>query len=155
MRARRLVKRRHLPTAFDGEGARRYGGRWNSPGRAVVYLGGTPAIAALELMVHNARATLLDEQFVIVPVDVPDELVLDLDTSVLPVGWSDPADTSAAAAIGDAWLDSAASVALRVPSAVTLLDTNLLLNPAHPDIARAVIGEARGFRFDARLARDG
>lgn len=152
MRAWRLVKRRYLDGAFDGEGARRYGGRWNSPGRPVVYLGGTPAVAALEVMVHNARATLLDERFVIVPVDVPDELVLDLDTSVLPPGWHDPTDTAAAAAIGDAWLESAASLALRVPSAVTLLDTNLLLNPAHPDMARAVIGEPRTFRFDARLA---
>ncbi len=153
MRAWRLVKRRYLEGAFDGEGARRYGGRWNSPGRAVVYLGGTPAVAALEVMVHNARASLLDEQFVIVPVDVPDELVLDLDTSVLPVGWHDPTDTGAAAAVGDAWLDSAASVALRVPSAVTLLDSNLLLNPAHPDIARVTIGEPRAWRFDERLAR--
>lgn len=153
MRAWRLVKRRYLAGAFDGEGARRYGGRWNSPGRAVVYLGSTPAVTALEVLVHNARATLLDEQYAIVPVDVPDELVLELDPTVLPDHWHDPTDTTAAAAVGDAWLDSAASVALKVPSAVTLLDLNVLLNPAHPDMKRVVIGEPRAWRFDERLAR--
>jgi len=33
----RILKSAHAATAFDGEGARLYGGRWNSPGTAVVY----------------------------------------------------------------------------------------------------------------------
>ena len=38
VRGYRLVKRKWLQTAFDGEGARLYGGRWNSKGKAGVYL---------------------------------------------------------------------------------------------------------------------
>ena len=33
----RLTKARYLATAWDGEGAKRAGGRWNSVGTAVVY----------------------------------------------------------------------------------------------------------------------
>ena len=37
---------------LDGEGARLYGGRWNSPGQAVVYASSTLALAALEYLIH-------------------------------------------------------------------------------------------------------
>src|SRR5690606_12132165 len=60
-----IVKRAFASQAFDGEGARLYGGRWSSPGKPVVYLGGTPAIAALEVLAHNARPGLLSASFAI------------------------------------------------------------------------------------------
>ena len=34
----RIVKQKHSRSAFSGEGARRFGGRWNSPGVSMVYL---------------------------------------------------------------------------------------------------------------------
>lgn len=52
--------------ALDGEGARRFGGRWNSPGRPVVYFADHPALAVLEVIVH------LD----VAPDDLPDDYVL-------------------------------------------------------------------------------
>lgn len=148
----RLVKDRFTHVAFDGEGARRYGGRWNSPGRPMVYLGGTPAIAALEVMAHNARTSLLLERFVIIEARTRSDLVLDLDPAALPEHWNDPEDTSATTAIGDAWLQSRSSVALRVPSAVLPLEQNLLLDPLHEAFAAVTIGEPRPFTFDRRLA---
>ena len=48
----RLVHARYVAHAFDGEGARLYGGRWNSPGRPAVYTAGSLALAALEVLVH-------------------------------------------------------------------------------------------------------
>ncbi len=44
----RLTKTRFLPTAWDGEGARRSGGRWNSTGTAVVYASSTLSLALVE-----------------------------------------------------------------------------------------------------------
>lgn len=147
----RIVKERFAATAFDGEGARLYGGRWNSPGRPVVYLGCTPAIAALEILAHNARLNLLETSYVIVEARVPDDAVLDLGPAGLPEGWNDPADPGAAARVGDAWLDSRASLALRVPSAVLPLEFNLVLNVGHPRMGEVEVGEPLPFRFDPRL----
>lgn len=148
----RIVKRALADRAFTGEGARLYGGRWNSPGRPAVYLGGSPATAALEVLAHNARPSLLSQQFVILEARLPQDAVLDLDVSTLPVGWNDPQDQTLAAAIGDAWLSSAASLALRVPSAVIPLEKNLVVNVAHHRFEELVMGEPQPFGFDPRLA---
>jgi RES domain-containing protein len=40
---------------LDGTGARRAGGRWNSSGRAVVYMAESIALAILENLVHMTR----------------------------------------------------------------------------------------------------
>ncbi len=152
MTAWRILKARYAATAFDGEGARLYGGRWNSAGRPVVYLGCTPAIAALEVLAHNARPALLEASYVIIEARLPDSAVLDLDAAALPPGWGDAADSRSAAAIGDAWLASGASLALRVPSAVLPLERNLVVNVRHPRYAEMQLGEPRPFRFDPRLA---
>ena len=40
---------------LDGEGAKLVGGRWNSPGRAVVYMAESVALAVIENLVHMSR----------------------------------------------------------------------------------------------------
>ena len=57
----RLCRRQHAD--LTGHGARVFGGRWNSPGRPVVYLAEHPALAALEVRVH------LDLPFELIPAD--------------------------------------------------------------------------------------
>ncbi|MBI5171468.1 MAG: RES domain-containing protein [Candidatus Melainabacteria bacterium] len=37
---------------MDGEGARLFGGRWNSPGLPAIYTSSHLSLAALELLVH-------------------------------------------------------------------------------------------------------
>ena len=56
MRVFRICRKAHA--AFDGEGARLYGGRWNRRGTAVVYASESLALAALELLVHAEPALL-------------------------------------------------------------------------------------------------
>ena len=52
LEAWRIVRERHAATALTGEGAARFGGRWNSRGVAVVYTSSTKSLAALENLVH-------------------------------------------------------------------------------------------------------
>ena len=49
----RIVRAARVNSAFTGEGARVYGGRWNSRGTAVIYVSEHESLAALELLVHN------------------------------------------------------------------------------------------------------
>jgi RES domain-containing protein len=53
--------------------------------------------------------------------------------------------------MGDAWLQSRTALALRIPSFVIPQETNLILNPAHPEIARVTV-TVEIFRYDPRLA---
>lgn len=148
----RITKARRAATAFDREGSRLVGGRWNHPGVRLVYLGEGVAIATLEMLVHLPGPALLADAYRLIRVDIPDELALDLPEGSLPVGWADPASHLASAPIGSDWVASGASVALRVPSAVVPFEHNILLNPAHAAFCEIRIGQPAPFLFDRRLA---
>jgi RES domain-containing protein len=138
MIAWRLCRRPHAD--LNGDGARRFGGRWNSPGRPVVYLAEHPALTALEVRVHlDLPFELLPVDYVLMRVAVPDAAIDE---------FAAPADTVAA---GDAWLAEARSPTLRVVSVLVPHSWNVLLNPRHPDSAQAVIREVEPFQFDPRL----
>ena len=124
---------------LDGEGARRAGGRWNSPGRAVVYMASSIPLAILENLVHMSRQDF-PKGYVVVSAVIPEDLeILSLaDDAKSPVG-------------GDEWFDSQASAVLRVSSVVVPGESNFLLNPAHPDFERIAVEPARLFEFDPRL----
>ncbi len=136
MIAWRLCRRPHA--TLDGEGARRFGGRWNSAGRPMVYLADHPALAALEVRVHlDLPFDLLPSDYVLMHVDVPEP------TSI------EPGATTVIA--GNTWLAAASSATVRVPSVLVPHAWNLLLNPRHPDAAQAEILAIDPFRFDPRL----
>ena len=70
---------RAIHADLKGEGARRYGGRWNSPGLAAVYFADHPALAVLEVRVHlDLPPTLLPEDYVLMGVGLPDDSVEEL-----------------------------------------------------------------------------
>jgi RES domain-containing protein len=126
---------------LSGEGARRFGGRWNSPGRAVVYGAEHPALAVLEVRVHlDLPFELMPEDFVLMRIALVDGMVTGLEAV--------PPQTVEA---GDVWLASAASGALRVPSVLIPHAWNILLNPRHANAELARVVSVEPFRFDPRL----
>ncbi len=149
----RIVKSRHVETAFDGEAARRYGGRWNSPGTAVVYASETLALATLEVLVHLQASRLLGF-YSAFEVTFDEALVRSVHMSDLPDNWRlSPASTELQR-IGDEWTENEDSPVLRVPSAViSLAGHNYLLNPNHPDFPRITVGPPNRVEFDPRLLR--
>ena len=46
----RITTRRFVESAFSGEGARLFGGRWNRPGQPLVYTAESRSLALLEMM---------------------------------------------------------------------------------------------------------
>jgi RES domain-containing protein len=127
---------------LDGEGARLYGGRWNSPGRAMVYMADSASLAVLEVWVH------LDLPFDLLPADyslMAFELTNTRIEEAPQQALVDPRK------FGDAWLATARSPILRVPSFIVPEETNLLINPLHPISARITLLSKRPFSFDQRL----
>jgi RES domain-containing protein len=146
----RIVKRKLAAQAFTGEGARIYGGRWNSPGIRVVYTSQSRALAALEILVHLESEEVL-EHYVMIEVRFDLELVTAVETSELPTDWqAEPAPLSLQS-IGDAWVTATTSAVLQVPSAIIPGENNFLLNPAHPDFSKLAFGMPAPFPFDPRL----
>ena len=147
----RLVKKKWSKQAFDGEGARRYGGRWNSKGKRCLYLASSPSLALLEIMVHLDDYSLLAD-YALYQMEIPDSSLLELDSDSLPDDWdADPAPLSTAQ-IGDEWLTSLASTALYMPSTIIPMEKIILINPAHqqyPEILKTVTEV--DFRADPRL----
>jgi RES domain-containing protein len=149
--AYRLSKSRYAATAFTGEGARLYGGRWSPTGVPVVYLSESLPLAALEVLVHLERPPLL-ETFVYFRLTFDSSLVLTVAPEDLPEAWNSNPEPLANAAIGEAWFREQASAILHVPSAVVPGSYNFLLNPVHPDFELVEIDGPRPFAFDSRLS---
>lgn len=149
-RAWRIVKTRFSADAFSGEGARIYGGRWNSSGIAMVYTAGSISLATLEVLVH-LDTTLVIPSYSICPVDFDDSLVEMLDPVALPSEWRQSPPPTSLQLIGNNWISRASSVVLSVPSAVVEDENNYLINPAHKDFKKLVIGNFKPFPLDPRL----
>ena len=148
MRFYRIADARHAPES--GDGARLHGGRWNSPGRAVIYACETQTGAMLEKLVHtNGR---MPKHQVCVTYEASDSLkVATLEPGDV-AGWEE-ADMIASRNAGDGWLDKAPSAVLRVPSVVFDVERNVLINPGHPDFRRIKLAGIEPVRWDERLFR--
>jgi RES domain-containing protein len=148
----RITKQKHAKTAFTGEGARLYGGRWNSLGRLVVYTAASRALALMEILVHLESAVVLS-RYVVFKVDIDDSLVADLPLNTLPKNWSTEPAPKRLQRLGDDWLDSGRSAVLRVPNAIVGGEFNYLLSPLHPDFPKLRISGPERFQIDRRLVK--
>lgn len=148
----RLVAPRWAASAFDGEGARLTGGRWNTKGVPLVYLASSLALAALELLVHIDYRRAL-EAHVALPATFDEQLALHVRREDLPTDWTKAEQILHTQALGDVWARSRTSVILAVPSAVVPSELNYLLNPQHPDAKKVQVGPSEPFHFDPRLLK--
>ena len=145
----RAVNEDYAARAFDGEGARVWGGRWNSAGRAVVYTSATTSLGLLEKMVHADSGLL--PFYIAIPVTFEAVLVETVVPTRLPVGWRSLPAPLTLQRIGDDWVDSMRSCILEVPSVVVPHESNFILNPGHPDFGSLEIGDAISLEIDQRL----
>jgi RES domain-containing protein len=148
----RICRAKFAGEAFSALGARRFGGRWNSPGTPMVYASSALALAAIELFVH-LEPNLQPGDLVAIAASLPKgEPAQRLGPADLPAnGWTD--DIAPLRAIGDAWIRDKTSLATQVPSAALRAEWNVLVNPLHPAIAQIEIEAPQPFHFDARMFR--
>ena len=150
MRAFRIADRRH--PIFDGTGAKLTGGRWNSPGRPVIYAAETFAGALLEVLVH-ANLGRVPRTHAVIEITIPESVSIETVRPEAIPGWDAP-DQIASREFGDHWLQELRSAVLLVPSFVARgHERNVLINPAHYDFSRIIASEPEGLLWDERLFR--
>jgi RES domain-containing protein len=133
---------------ISGEGARKYGGRWNKKGNAVVYTSVSISLSLLELLMHSVG---YDEIKVneLMTIETNVDQLKELTASQLKQGWQE--DIEYCRYIGDEFLESQSSLLMKVPSAIIPEEFNILVNPKHKDFGKVKIKGTRTFQFDARL----
>ncbi|MDA8327247.1 MAG: RES domain-containing protein [Nitrospiraceae bacterium] len=150
----RIAKEKYANSAFDGEGARRKGGRWTPKGFPAVYTAQTESLAALEQFVQ-----LGDEgrkiRFVCFKVEIPDGLTIkEIDLASLPDNWKDTPAPDGLKAYGFEWLTQGQSAVLKVPSALISSECNFILNPLHLDFQKIKISAPEKFCYDPRMWKE-
>jgi RES domain-containing protein len=148
--AYRISKAIYAAAIWSGIGARDNGGRWSSPGIAVVYAAENRSLAAMEQLVHLIKPRILSA-FVLASIAFDDRFIQRVDVRSLPNDWRDPYGPPALKRIGDNWIASGEYPVLAVPSVIIVSEWNFLLNPAHPEFPRFAKSPAEPFNYDARL----
>lgn len=133
---------------LTGEGARRTGGRWNSPGVPLVYTSSSLSLALVETLVH-IESDELPDSLTAFEIFIPDNDMEEL--ADVPEEWfADPLQRQSRR-YGDSWATEMRSLCLRVPSSVVRTELNILINPMHPAFQQVMVRSQRPFRLDTRL----
>ena len=146
----RLCTAKYAGAAFDGEGARLYGGRWSPKGIPLIYTAESRSLAILEVLANTDEPG----QLALIPwVFFRAELDADMIQAPdrVPEDWRQFPHSLATQDFGARWAQEGRSAALRVPSAVVPGEFNYLINPAHSGFKRVKIGRPEPFVFDPRL----
>ncbi|MDB5232092.1 MAG: hypothetical protein JWN76_2897 [Chitinophagaceae bacterium] len=143
---------RFSPAAFNedisGDGARKFGGRWNSKGYPVVYTSTTISLALVELLIHAISADHIKSNHLL-HIHLPEITAQEIKLSSLKKNWVQ--DFEYTQFIGDGFLREKSSLLLKIPSAVIPSENNLLINPLHPDFKKIKQVSSESFVFDTRL----
>lgn len=138
-----IAYRIHAPAhaAFDATGAFLQPGRWHLAGTRVIYAAEHASLAVLETLIHAGGRKLPPRA--LTRIEIPDDLVIE------SAGW---VEMPASQAFGEAWVREARTAVLRVPSvAVNRMESNFVLNPAHPDFTRITHATAQSYVFNPRF----
>jgi len=143
----RIVHQRYADTLFVSG----LGGRWNSNGKKVLYTSESVSLAYLENMAHR-RGFGFNTDFRIMVIEIPSELPFqEVKLSDLPKDWRSFQNYDDCQKIGDAWLDKAELLYMKVPSAVVMENCNVVINALHPSYGHVKLLDVLDFYPDNRL----
>ena len=149
--AYRIFNSVHSAAWNDGEGAFRFGGRWNSKGTRLLYTSASLALSTLEILVHLDDDELLSD-YSYASLSFEDRLVKPLEeVAELPAEWGQYPIPDITRQIGDVWVRSNVSAILRVPSVVIPKEFNYLINLDHAAARRIKYGAVESFVLDRRF----
>jgi RES domain-containing protein len=152
MKVFRLVREKNA-TPLSGEGAAKYGARWNPIGIELIYTAQNRSLAMAEVAVHLTLATLPDD-YMMLTIDIPDDIkMMQLTEADLPTDWQEFPHPASTQNIGRDFVTQNEYCVLIIPSVVTQGDYNVLINPNHKDFSKITIRSIDKFPFNKRIFR--
>ena len=137
---------------LSGNGAKLFGGRWNSEGLPALYAASTRSLALLETLAHTPAKMLQVKVYMLVTIIVPDTILPQvIDLRKLPDGWDAPDIRPFTQKTGDSFLLAKKNLLIAVPSVLLPEENNFVLNPLHPDAKKIKIVHSRRIHFDKRV----
>jgi RES domain-containing protein len=138
---------------LSGQGAKIYGGRWNAVGNAMLYSSFSPSLAMLEFAC-NASGITKTIQTSLLTLKLDSKVKIEIITlNDLPVNWQQVPSPDSLKVIGNNWLKSNKTLAMKVPSAIMPLECNLLINSLHKDFFKLEIENFVDMNIDSRILK--
>lgn len=117
----------------SGEGAKRFGGRWNLPGHSAIYAGAIIASSLLERLTIDPELFASDRyvKYSVMEINLPAEHIFTPSLGELPAGWNLIPATKSSMNYGAGLLQSGL-LSFAVPSVVDPSSLNYVINPLSP-----------------------
>lgn len=146
----RIARGKYADT-LSGEGAKLFGGRWNTKGNSVIYTAQSSSLAMLEMLVQRS-IQFIGIDYYLITIEIPDTMeIQSLDKEELPLTWNAYPPNGSTKHIGDQFVIEGKNVILSVPSAVNPLEVNYIINDGHRDFRDVEIINKEQIVFDKRL----
>ena len=138
---------------LSGNGARLYGGRWNSEGNFALYTSFSRSLALLETLAHTPAKLLQVKEYILITLFLPDLInIIQVDYKKLPAGWDGTEIKLFTQKTGDDFLAAQKGLVLKVPSVSVPEEMNFMINPLHADYKKVKIIHRRRINFDKRIS---
>lgn len=137
---------------LSGIGAEKVGGRWNEVGTRAVYCSENIALALLEYYIHSENIAYLPKEILVAKIQFPDDFIIE-ELNELPLNWNQYPYSSKTTEVFSNLIKSKNIFALRVPSAIVGLESNIILNPLYKEFGEVEIIEFIKLPIDERLKK--
>jgi RES domain-containing protein len=149
----RVANVKYKDLTLSGIGAEKVGGRWNEVGTQAVYCSENISLALLEYYVHTENIAYLPKEILIAKIQFPDEFIIE-ELKELPDSWNQYPYTSKTTEIFTKLAKDRNFFALRVPSTIVGLESNIILNPLYKEFGKVEVVEFIKLPIDERLKKD-
>jgi len=149
----RVANAKYKDSTLSGIGAEKVGGRWNEIGTRAVYCSENISLALLEYYVHSENIANLPSKIMIAKVMFPDDFKIE-ELKALPDRWNQYPYSSNTTSIFTNLAKDRHFFALRVPSTIVGLESNIILNPLYKGFSKVEIVEFIELPIDEGLKKD-
>ncbi len=146
----RVANSRYKQSTLSGIGAEKVGGRWNEVGTRAVYCSENISLALLEYYVHSDKISKLPKDILVAKIEFPDEFIIE-ELEFLPDRWNQYPYSSKTTNVFTNLARNRDFFALKVPSTIVGLESNIILNPLYKDFGKVEISDFIELPIDERL----